>query len=114
VTRTPEQTWADYLAVWNGSRPISDLEELIADEYGGQVGSLAQDKAALMSRIEVYRLAHPGAHFELLEQFAAGDRLVTRLLVRGLSGQDVPMHGINIGLHRDGRLLQEWAVWETH
>ena len=113
MTRTPPETWASYLAVWNGAAPLSDLEELLDPEYGGQVGGLQQDSAALATRIEVYRLAHPEARFEILEQFACDDRLVTRLQVHGLTGQQQPMHGMNIGQHRDGRLLREWAVWES-
>ncbi|MDX6273187.1 MAG: SnoaL-like polyketide cyclase [Frankiales bacterium] len=114
MTRTPTETWAAYLEVWNGFRPLTELDALLADEYAGQVGSLLQDKAALRSRIDVYRTAHPTARFEVLDQFAAGDRLVTRLQVTGLSGQEHPLLGINVGLHRESRLAQEWAVWETH
>lgn len=113
MTRTAEQTWQHYLEIWGGSRPVSELSEVLGDEYVGQVGALPQDAAQLASRIEVYRLAHPAAAFEVLEQIPAGDRLVTRLRVTGLTGSDVPVYGINIGRHADGRLVQEWAVWES-
>lgn len=113
MTRTAEQTWQTYLEIWSGLRPVSELPEVLADDYAGQVGALPQDATQLASRIEVYRLAHPGAAFEVLEQIAAGDRLVTRMRVTGLTGSDVPVYGINIGRHADGRLAQEWAVWES-
>lgn len=113
MTRSPEQTWQTYLEIWGGLRPVSELAEVLADEYVGHVGALTQDAAQLGSRIEVYRLAHPAAAFEVLEQIPAGERLVTRLRVSGLTGSDVPVYGMNIGHHVDGRLVQEWAVWES-
>lgn len=113
MTRSAEQTWQTYLEIWGGVRPVSELSDVLADAYLGHVGALTQDAAQLSSRIEVYRLAHPNATFEVLEQFAAGDRLVTRLQVSGLSGSDVAVYGMNIGHHVGGRLAQEWAVWES-
>lgn len=113
MTRTAGQTWQAYLEIWSGLRPVAELSEVLADTYVGYVGALSQDAAQLASRIEVYRLAHPGAAFEVLEQIPAGDRLVTRLRVSGLTGSDTAVYGMNIGRHADGRLTQEWAVWES-
>lgn len=113
MTRNAEQTWQTYLEIWGGTRPVSGLTEVLTDDYRGQVGALSQDAAQLASRIEVYRLAHPEAAFEVLEQISAGERLVTRLRVTGLTGSDVPVYGMNVGRYVSGRLAQEWAVWES-
>lgn len=113
MTRSAEQTWQTYLEIWGGVRPVGELSDVLGDAYVGYVGALSQDASQLASRIEVYRLAHPAAAFEVLEQIPAGDRLVTRLQVSGLTGSDVPVYGMNIGHHVDGRLVQEWAVWES-
>ena len=112
MTRSAEQTWQEYLEIWNGERPITGLHELLAPDYIGYAGAAERDSKGLALRIAAYRLDHPGARFEALEVLPAGDRLVTRLRATGLTGTDAPAYGINISQYADGRLFREWAVWE--
>ena len=113
MTRSPEQTWQEYLQIWNGERPIARLPDLLAPDYIGYAGAAERDTEALALRIAAYRLDHPGARFEVLEVLPAGDRLVTRLRATGLTGTNAAAYGINISQYADGLLFREWAVWEA-
>jgi 4-hydroxy-tetrahydrodipicolinate reductase len=84
------------------------LDELLTDDFVGHSGRKDRDRAALEADIRAYRDAYPGTTFEVLEQFAAGDRVATRL--RAFSGTRVST-GVNISRFVDGRIAEEWAAW---
>ncbi|MBI2781724.1 MAG: nuclear transport factor 2 family protein [Chloroflexi bacterium] len=110
---------AAVLAMWNGA-PTDRLAELLAPAYRGHVLGVAngeRDGAAYPASISRYREAVPGVAFEVVEQFDAGDRLVTRLEARRAgpdAGRRSVSHGVNISRFGGaGRLDEEWAIWSA-
>jgi steroid delta-isomerase-like uncharacterized protein len=63
--------------------------------------------------------AFPGIHHEILDQFAADDRVATRILVTGVqsgdfmgmpaTGRQISIGGINIHRFADGHIAEQWV-----
>ena len=103
------------LAVWNGDADIDTLDGLLAPAYRGRVGSRDRELRELKKDILAYRTAEPKARFRIEHQFSDGDTVATRLIAhRSLEGA-VPetIHGMNISRWENGRLVEEWAAWES-
>jgi SnoaL-like domain len=105
--------------VWNGVAP-SSIRGLLADDYHGHMLHLPdgeRNAATYPSSIERFRAANPGAVFGIVEQFDAGDRVVTRLEARRprpTDGGSVVSRGINISrFDAAGLLAEEWAIWSA-
>jgi hypothetical protein len=112
-------TMAAVLAIWNGAS-TTGLAELLAPDYRGHVLGVPngeRDGAAYPGSIARYRAAFPGVEFHVVEQFAADDRLVTRLEARRPGTDGGPgsiSHGMNISRFDAGaRLSEEWAIWSA-
>lgn len=76
-----------------------------------------RDLARLKDDIRAYRAAAPGTVFRVEHQFGDGSgNLATRLSAQtddaGASRRPV-VAGLNISRWDDGRLAEEWAVWEA-
>ena len=93
--------------VW-GQGNFAVLDELLTEDFVGHSGLKDRDRAALEDDIRAYREAYPDMTFEVLDQFAAGDRVATRL--RAFSGARVST-GLNISRFVNGRIAEEWAAW---
>jgi hypothetical protein len=107
------------LEMWNGAT-TEGLPALLAAAYRGHmlgVPNGERDAAAYPVSIARYRAAFPDVEFQVVEQFDAGDRLVTRLQARRRVTGDLPAsisHGMNIArFEPDARLAEEWAIWSA-
>lgn len=108
--------FARYLAVWNGEAPVDDLPSVLAEQYRGHLGSLDRDAAALAEAIKAYRARMPDVRFAVDHQFGDGEHLASRVRATAThpdTGQPLILVGINVSRWHDGRLAEEWAVWET-
>ena len=110
---------AAVLAMWNGA-PTDGMPALLAPTYRGHVLGVSggeRDSAAYPGSIARYREAFPDVVFRVVEQFDAGDRLVTRLEARragAAAGSESTSKGINIArFDATGRLAEEWAIWSA-
>lgn len=115
----PADTVAAVIDVWNGAS-IDRLHELLAPDYRGHmlhVSDGERDAPAYLVAIQQYRAANPGTTFRIVEQLAAGVRLVTRLEARRvdeLSRAATVSRGINVSrFDAQGRLAEEWAIWSA-
>ena len=113
----PRQTVAAVIDVWNGGS-AHGLGRLLAPGYRGHMLGVPvgeRDAAGYADAIDRFRTANPGVAFRIVEQFAAGDRSVSRLEARrpgSDSGADSVSEGINIArFDEEGRLAEEWAIW---
>lgn len=104
------ETFSQLLAVWNGEADLAELDTLFAPGYRGHLGSRSRDAASVKRDIAAYREQTPGVRFHPEHQFADGDYLATRLTATA-GGQTIC--GMNISRWEDGRLAEEWAIWET-
>lgn len=107
------------LEMWNGAS-TDGLPRLLAPRYRGHMLGVPggeRDAASYGESIARYRAAFPGVEFRVIEQFDAGDRLVTRLEARRIgaaAGPSSVSHGMNIGrFDPPGRLCEEWAIWSA-
>lgn len=115
----PAATVAAIIDVWNGA-PVDRLDGLLAPDYRGHmlhVRDGERDAPAYSVVIQQYRAANPGTTFRIVEQLAAGARLVTRLEARRVdevSRAASVSRGINVSrFDAQGRLAEEWAIWST-
>lgn len=100
VNRYGDEVWA--------KGDFSLLSELLTDDFVGHIGGNDRDVEGLKVDIELFRARHPNLHVDRLEQFEAGDRLVSRLRI--YSAGKVAF-GINISRLVGDRIAEEWAVW---
>jgi hypothetical protein len=119
MTLGHRNTAAAVIDIWNGST-TPGLELFLAPGYRGHVlgaPSGERDAASYAEAISRFRAANPGVVFRVVEQFDAGDRLVSRLEAsRPATHQDAASasEGINISrFDDDGRLAEEWAIWSA-
>ena len=115
----PPATVAAVIDVWNGA-PVDRLHALLAPNYRGHMLNVSngeRDAAAYPVAIQQYRAANPGTTFRIVEQLAAGVRLVTRLEARRVdevSRATTVSRGINVSrFDAQGRLAEEWAIWSA-
>jgi SnoaL-like polyketide cyclase len=87
---------------------FSNVEEFLSGDYVGHSGGQDRDVRGLLTAVELYRAQHPNLHVDVLEQFEADDRLVSRLRV--YSAGKVA-YGINISRFVGDHIAEEWAVW---
>ena len=105
-----------YLAVWNGEASVDDLDGILSTAYRGHMGSRERTASELREDILAYRERTPGVRFRLVHQFGDGEYIATRLTAEAnhpQTGAAISVTGINISRWVDGRLAEEWAVWET-
>jgi hypothetical protein len=108
--------FAGYLAIWNGEAPVDDLRRVLGAGYRGHLGSVDRDAAALAEAITAYRERLPDVRFAVDHQFGDGVHLASRVRATAThpdTGQPLELVGINVSRWQDGKLAEEWAVWET-
>jgi predicted ester cyclase len=111
MTRT-EDLFRAYVEIWNGGA-LDRLHELLAPGYAGHMrGTISEDRDAdaLGRSIVDFRRRFPAVRFTVTEQIVAGDRVATRL--RAVLGDEELAVGMNFSRWQDGRLAEEWALWE--
>ena len=104
-----------YLAVWNGEADVGELSSILSPGYRGHMGSRERTSSELRADIIAYRERLPGVRFRIEHQFGEGGHIATLLsaTAAGPDGDPVSVTGINLSHWRDGRLVEEWAVWEA-
>ncbi len=105
-----------HLRIW-ATGDLSALDEIINSDYVGHVAAGDRDRDGLIARIKAFRSLYPDIVFTVEDQIAVGDKVVTRMTAHGTyqpTGKTTTLIGINISRIVDGRIVEEWAVWETY
>jgi predicted ester cyclase len=106
-----------YLEIWNGTRDVDELDDLVTSSFVGHIGSRDRGLAELKDDVRVYRQNAGDVRFEVMHRFAEGDHVSTRLVAHSTdpaTGAAVTFCGLNVSRWEDGLLAEEWAVWEPH
>lgn len=113
VTPAPDEVFRTVVRMWEAG-DLSGFNDLISRDYVGHVSSGDRDREGLRRRILAFRQSYTAVRFSVDDQFVSGDRVATRMLVRGktATGEPVALMGINIAVVRDGKLREEWNTWE--
>ncbi len=107
-----DELFRAYIEIWSDGT-VDRLRELLAPGYVGHIrGNVSEerDADALVDSIARFRRRFPGVRFTVTEQIAAGDRVATRL--SAVRGDEELAVGMNFSRWQDGRLAEEWALWE--
>jgi len=77
------------------------------------------DVAGAMGMFGQFLAAFPGLHHEVIDQIAEGDRVATRIVVRGThksdfmgipaTGRTIEIGAVNIHVIADGRYVEQWV-----
>ena len=110
--------------VWNKG-DLGALDELVAvdavshDPIAGDLTGLAAIKAQVVE----YRTAFPDLHFTVHDVFVAGDRVCARWTGAGThkaplmgippTGRLQSVEGQSIARITNGKLVEEWPLWDT-
>jgi len=100
-----------YIEIW-AKGEVDRLGEVLGPGYVGHSGSNPdwdEDAAQVATRIAGYHAAHPDVEVEIQDQVAEGDRVATRMVARE-QGRSVA--GFNVSRFADGKVVEEWALWE--
>jgi hypothetical protein len=104
-----------YLEVWNGTRDLNELDDLVTPTFVGHMGSRNRGLSQLKDDIRAYRERAGEVRFEVMHRFAEGEHVATRVVAHvtnTATGSEVTLCGLNTSRWEDGRLAEEWAVWE--
>jgi predicted SnoaL-like aldol condensation-catalyzing enzyme len=111
------ETVAAVIGMWNGAAK-DRLDDRLAPGYRGHMLGVPggeRDAAGYVEAIDRFRAAYPGVEIRIVEQFAAGDRIVSRLEARRPNPDTMTAatsQGMNISrFDAQGRLAEEWAIW---
>jgi steroid delta-isomerase-like uncharacterized protein len=116
VRRVLEDVWTD----------PDILDELISEDYVGHDPALPEPvrgPRGAKENAKQYLDAFEGAHITVQEQIGEGDSVATRWEGRGRhtgeimgippSGKDVVVSGLNLSRLKDGKIVEEWSIWDT-
>jgi steroid delta-isomerase-like uncharacterized protein len=99
-------------------------DELIADDYvsHGPQAPPAEGPNGVRARVGLYQDAVDG-HWEVEEMFSAGDRVVARWTGTGThrgelmgidpTGKSIEVDAISVFRMADGKIAEEWTVWDA-
>jgi ABC-type uncharacterized transport system YnjBCD ATPase subunit len=107
-------TFALAVTIWE-SGDVAQLADVIGDHYVGHTAAGDRDLAGLRARIAAFRAGLLEPRLTIIDQLSDGDRLATRLRAEGrdaATGAPVIMVGLNISRFEQGRIVEEWPVWE--
>lgn len=108
---------------WN-QKNLAAVDALLAPEYINHIGphGLPAGREGLKSLASIYLTAFPDLHFTIEGQIAEGDRVVTRLTVRGThkgdlmgippTGKSIAITGIAIDRVASGKIVEGWANFD--
>jgi hypothetical protein len=109
------ENWERYLAVWNGLASVDELDDIMTVDYRGHMGSRDRDLGQLKGDIVAYRARGEDVRFEVVHRFGDGEHVASRIVARGVdpaTGAPLSACGLNVARWHEGRLAEEWAVWE--
>lgn len=101
------------LAAWS-SGDWASLQPLLAPGYRAR-STKTGEGSELRQRFDSFHRAWTSARFEIEEQFAVGERIVTRIaatLTEAGTGRIVHYSGLDVSRVVDGRLTDHWDSWE--
>jgi len=115
--------------LWNG-RNLSVAHEIFATECvthqlssGSEISTAPRDPATLKNHVKDWLYAFPDLHFEIEQTIAAGDRVVSQLVMRGThknawSGipathKHVSIRMVTIHRIEGGRIVEDWVMVES-
>jgi steroid delta-isomerase-like uncharacterized protein len=109
---------------WSGS--LAAIDELVSPDYIGYDPSQPQPSrgpAGVKEFTQQYLSAFPDGNVTVDEQIAEGDTVATRWTGRGThrggllgippTGKEVTVSGITISRLKDGKVVEEWTIWDT-
>lgn len=104
-----------YVSIWERGS-LDELTDVLAPNYVGHASTGSRDADGLRERIGKFRKVYLGAHFTIEDQVAEGDKVATRMTATATSsatGMPVKLIGLNVSRFQDGRIAEEWPVWEV-
>jgi len=111
---TNKAVFRRYLEWWR-SGDLSEIDAVVTHDYVGHVSAGDRDKVGLVARIEAFRSIYPDIVITIEDQIELKEKVVTRMTARGThrpSGNIAILIGMNISRIVDGKIAEEWAVWE--
>lgn len=104
--------------IWN-ARDVVTGEVLFAPgfQHHDLVTHRETDLNGYLSSIRYQRQEFPGVRFEINETVVQGDRVATRWTIVGVhaaSGRAVTVSGMSIDRLVDGKIAENWTVWDRH
>ena len=109
---------------WNQGN-IDVVDELVATEYAYHDPQYPESEGVegYKQRVSTYRSAFPDIHFTVEDMIAEGDKLAFRWSSTGTQTGDLPdipatnrttsVWGIGIVRIVNGKIVEEWVVWDT-
>jgi hypothetical protein len=95
----------------------------VTDSFGDTAALQARNIDWMADLVYLYRRAFPDLHVEVQDQIAEGDRVVTRLRVRGThknalmaiaaSGRKIDIAGIRVDRLADGKIVESWSHFDV-
>jgi steroid delta-isomerase-like uncharacterized protein len=99
-------------------------DELFADDYVSHIPQSppAEGPAGVKETVALYQDALDG-HWDVHEMFSVDDRVITRWTGRGThrgelmgippTGNEIAVDAISVHRLVDGRIVEEWTVWDA-
>ena len=115
MTAEQKAVFRRYVSIWQRGE-LDELPEVVTEDYVGPAATGNRGLDGLRDRISTFLLLYPDVRFVIEEQIAEGDRVATRMTASATSattGKPVKLIGLNLSWFKDGRIAQEWPVWET-
>jgi steroid delta-isomerase-like uncharacterized protein len=106
--------------VWNEGK-LDRIDELMAADVVSHdlVPGQTTDRNGVKAAIAAFRAAYPDLRLTIEDMFGEGDRVATRVTIRGTQTVDLPGQpakgevftwaGIGITRYRDGQIVEQWA-----
>lgn len=115
MSETNKLVFRQYMAMWVTGE-TDKLGSVIGPGYVGHSGASADlddDIDSLKRHMANFHRANPNIIVDIEQQVAERDLLATRLVARQQDrGHGQAFAGFNISRFADGRIVEEWALWE--
>ena len=108
-------TFREMLSAWQLG-DVLKADSLVSPDYIGHVSSGDRNIDGLKERISAFKSMYRDAVFQIEDQFAVGEKVVTRMTAHATdaaTGKPIRMMGINISRFSNARMCEEWATWEV-
>ena len=102
------------LTAWS-SGDWDAVQPLLAPGYRARSTSLGAEGADLRQRFDSFHRTWSAARLDIDEQFATGERVVTRLtatLTDARTGRVLRFSGLDVSRVVDGRITEHWDSWD--
>lgn len=96
---------------------VSALNQVIPPDYVGHTSEGDRDREGFLQNILFYHnlFVYTKDTFRIEDQLVDGEKVVTRMTANVRSretGESVTLLGINIARIVDGKIIEEWNLWE--